>query len=64
VTPAADGSQFFAVIISEFPHKAHYDGALIEQNFVPSPDLWILEIQLRHPTRPFGAFYEDLLTDG
>ena len=49
--------------ISEFPHKAHYDGALIEQNFVPSPDLWILEIQLRHPTRPFGAFYEDLLTD-
>lgn len=49
--------------ISEFPHKVHYDGALIEQNFVPSPDLWILEIQLRHPTRPFGAFYEDLLTD-
>jgi len=49
--------------ISEFPHKAHYDGALIEQNFVPSPNLWILEIQLRHPTRRFGAFYEDLLTD-
>lgn len=48
--------------ISEFPHKAHYDGALIEQRFVPSSDLWILEIQLRHPTRPFGAFYEDLLT--
>jgi len=49
--------------ISEFPHAAHYDGALIDQSFVPSPDLWILEIQLRHPTRPFGAFYEDLLTD-
>ncbi len=49
--------------VSDFPHKAHYDGALIDQQFVPSPDLWILEIQLRHPTRPFGAFHEDLLTD-
>ena len=49
--------------VSDFPHKAHYDGALIEQRFVPSPGLWILEIQLRHPTRPFGAFYEDLLLD-
>ena len=47
--------------VSEFPHKAHYDGALIDQRFAPSPGLWILEIQLRHPTRPFGAFYEDLL---
>jgi Xaa-Pro aminopeptidase len=49
--------------VSDFPHAAQFDGALIDQNFVPSPDLWILEIQLRHPTRPFGAFYEDLLTD-
>jgi len=23
--------------------------------------LWILEIQIAHPTKPFGAFYEDLL---
>ena len=22
-----------------------------------------LEIQIRHPTRPFGAFYEDLLLE-
>ncbi len=22
---------------------------------------WILEIQIRHPSRAFGAFYEDLL---
>lgn len=49
--------------VSDFPHAAQYDGALIDQHFVPSPDLWILEIQLRHPTRPFGAFYEDLLTN-
>ena len=49
--------------ISDFPHAAQYDGALIDQRFAPSPGLWILEIQLRHPTRPFGAFYEDLLSD-
>jgi len=49
--------------VSDFPHAAHYDGALADAPFVPSPALWILEIQLRHPTRPFGAFYEDLLPD-
>lgn len=49
--------------LSEFPHAAHHKGALAEAPFVPSPDLWMLEIQIRHPTRLFGAFYEDLLTD-
>ncbi len=49
--------------VSDFPHAAQFDGALADMTFVPSPGLWILEIQLRHPTRPFGAFYEDLLTD-
>ncbi len=49
--------------VSDFPHAAHHDGALADAAFVPSPNLWILEIQLRHPARPFGAFYEDLLTD-
>lgn len=49
--------------VSEFPHAAQYDGALIDQRFVPAPGLWILEIQIRHPTRPFGAFFEDLLLD-
>ena len=27
----------------------------------PADGLWILEIQIAHPTRPIGAFYEDLL---
>ncbi len=49
--------------VSDFPHSAQFDGALADMRFVPSPDLWILEIQLRHRSRPFGAFYEDLLTD-
>ena len=29
--------------------------------FRPSSGLWVLEIQIRHPSREFGAFFEDLL---
>jgi hypothetical protein len=29
----------------------------------PNPNLWVLEIAIRHPVREFGAFYEDLLLD-
>lgn len=47
--------------VSDFPHAIYKAGDL--GDFEPHPDagLWILEIQLAHPTRPFGAFYEDLL---
>jgi hypothetical protein len=47
--------------VSDFPHAIFKEGNL--GNFEPHPDagLWILEIQLAHPTRPFGSFYEDLL---
>ncbi|MDH7637703.1 M24 family metallopeptidase [Sphingomonas oryzagri] len=47
--------------LSDFPHAVKHDGPLIEADFVPSGGLWVLEIQIRHPSRPFGAFYEDLL---
>ena len=49
--------------LSEFPHSAHYDGSLSEVPFTPSPNLWVLEIAIAHPDRPFGAFYEDLLLE-
>lgn len=49
--------------LSEFPHEAHYNGALATTAFKPTSDLWVLEIQIRHPARPFGAFYEDLLLE-
>jgi Xaa-Pro aminopeptidase len=49
--------------LSDFPHKVHHSGNLASVDFTPTSDLWVLEIQLRHPTRPFGAFYEDLLLD-
>ena len=47
--------------LSEFPHSAHYDGTLSDIGFPPADLLWVLEIQIRHPVRPFGAFFEDLL---
>jgi Xaa-Pro aminopeptidase len=47
--------------LGDFPHDLHYAGGLTTIPFCPSPKLWVLEIQIRHPEQPFGAFYEDLL---
>lgn len=47
--------------LSDFPHEAYYDGSLAAVPFHPSPQLWVLEIQIRHPEKLFGAFFEDLL---
>jgi hypothetical protein len=47
--------------LSDFPHAAIYDGPLADVDFVPSPLLWVLEIHIRHPSEPYGAFYEDML---
>ena len=47
--------------LSEFPHSAYYDGTLAAVSIRPSPNLWVLEVQIRHPTKPVGAFFEDLL---
>ncbi len=49
--------------LSEFPHHAHYDGTLRDARFCPTQALWVLEIQIRHPEREFGAFFEDLLLE-
>lgn len=47
--------------LADFPHDTYYDGALAAIPFAPTPKLWVLEVQIRHPEKPFGAFYEDLL---
>lgn len=47
--------------ISDFPHATVYEGPLAEVDFSPSSLLWVLEIHIRHPSRPFGAFFEDML---
>ena len=49
--------------LSEFPHSAHYGGTLQTVDFRPSDLRWVLEIQIRHPERQFGAFFEDLLLE-
>lgn len=48
--------------VSDFPHAIHKGGDLGELDTTPASGLWILEIQIAHPTEPFGAFHEDLLT--
>jgi len=47
--------------VSDFPHAIYKAGALGDFDACPKAGLWILEIQIAHPTRPIGAFYEDLL---
>jgi Xaa-Pro aminopeptidase len=47
--------------VSDFPHAIYKAGALGDFDGPPQTGLWILEIQIAHPTRPIGAFYEDLL---
>jgi Xaa-Pro aminopeptidase len=49
--------------VSDFPHSVHKGGNLGDFEHKPAEGLWVLEIQIVHPTKPFGAFYEDLLTD-
>ncbi len=49
--------------LSDYPHSAHYDGALADVGFRPNPNLWVLEIAIAHPDGGFGAFYEDLLLE-
>lgn len=48
--------------VSDFPHAIHKGGDLGDLAGAPSDGRWILEIQIAHPTEPFGAFYEDLLS--
>lgn len=48
--------------VSDYPHRALPPGGQLGTlDHAPGAGLWILEMQIRHPTRPFGAFYEDLL---
>lgn len=47
--------------VSDFPHAIYKAGDLGDLDEVPEVGLWILEIQITHPSKPYGAFYEDLL---
>lgn len=47
--------------VGDYPHAVHKAGSLGQFDAPPVPGLWILEIQIAHPTLPIGAFFEDLL---
>ncbi|MGB5954272.1 M24 family metallopeptidase [Pseudomonas sp.] len=47
--------------IADFPHVLYGQDKLAEVEIVPSEVVWVLEIQLCHPTKPVGAFFEDIL---
>ena len=47
--------------VSDFPHALFGPAKLAEMEIVPGDAVWVLEIQLRHPTEAVGAFYEDIL---
>jgi len=49
--------------LGDFPHALVHKGSLMDFNETPSPNRWVLEIQIRHPTESYGAFYEDLLSN-
>ncbi len=49
--------------LADFPHSTVYDGPMATVPFRPSALMWVLEIHIRHPTRAFGAFFEDMLLD-
>jgi len=47
--------------VCDFPHAIYKAGKLSDFGLCPATGIWVLEIQIAHPERPFGAFYEDLL---
>ncbi|MBT2116226.1 M24 family metallopeptidase [Dyella sp. LX-66] len=49
--------------VGDFPHAIHKAGDLGTLEQAPSSGLWILEIQIAHPSESYGAFYEDLLVE-
>jgi len=47
--------------IADFPHHSYSKDRLGRLSFHPSSSLWVLEVQIRHPSLNFGAFFEDIL---
>jgi len=47
--------------MSDFPHQKYTKEKLATLSFHPSDALWILEVMIKHPKLPIGAFFEDLL---
>lgn len=50
--------------LSDFPHHKYSRDRLAQLPFVPSPMLWVLEVQIMRPDMSCGAFFEDMLING
>lgn len=48
-------------LIGSFPHERWTKEGLGNYPYIPEPGMWVLEIQIRHPEKPYGAFYEAIL---
>lgn len=48
-------------LIGSFSHGASWNQGIATYNEAMQPGIWILEIQIKDPNEPYGAFYEDLL---
>lgn len=48
-------------LIGLFPHAKWSKENLGKYPYEVYPGMWILEIQIRHPQKPYGAFYERIL---
>jgi methionyl aminopeptidase len=55
--------QWFTTGMTRTAHEAHGDGSLADADIRPNPNLWVPGMEIRHPTRRFGAFYENLLLE-
>ena len=47
--------------LSDFPHHQYSKDSLLSLTSTPGPYRWVLELQIKHPKKNFGGFYEDLL---
>lgn len=47
--------------VCDYPHKLYAGGNLGDFSGTPRAGVWVLEIQIKHPTLAIGAFYEDVL---
>jgi hypothetical protein len=47
--------------ISDFPHALQCKKDLGEIEVCPSSDLWVLEVHIVHPSKNYGAFFEDII---
>jgi len=47
--------------LGDYPHKLYAGCNLGDFSGTPRAGVWVLEIQIKHPTLAIGAFYEDVL---